>query len=143
MDFQTLILFVVLGLAIIAFIREMFPMEVVGFTAMVILIIFGIVTPKEAVEGFSNSAVVTVGALFVLSHAMVKTNILNLLVTNLENFGGKRKWLVIGILLTSVAIVSSLINNVAAVAITMPLIFAKRASRTGLESNAWNLPTVF
>ncbi|PJA52439.1 MAG: SLC13 family permease, partial [Candidatus Marinimicrobia bacterium CG_4_9_14_3_um_filter_48_9] len=96
-------------------------MEVVGFTAMVILIIFGIVTPKEAVEGFSNSAVVTVGALFVLSHAMVKTNILNLLVTNLENFGGKRKWLVIGILLTSVAIVSSLINNVAAVAITMPL----------------------
>lgn len=121
MDFQTLILFVVLSLAVIAFIREMFPMEVVGFTAMVILVLFSIVTPKEAVAGFSNSAVVTVGALFVLSHSLVKTNILYLLVSGLENFGGKRKWLVIGILLTSVAIVSSFINNVAAVAITMPL----------------------
>lgn len=121
MDFQTLVLFIILGLAIIAFIRELFPMEVVSFSAMVLLVLFGVVSPNEAVSGFSNPAVVTVGALFVLSAALVKTNILNLLVLKLEEFGGSRQWLVIAILLVSIAIVSSFLNNVAAMAITLPL----------------------
>ncbi len=121
MDFQTVILFIVLGLAIIAFVREIFPLEVTAFSTMVILVLFGIVSPQEAVSGFSNSAVITIGALFVLSHALVKTNFLNFIVTKLENIGGTRQWTVIAILLISVAFVSSFINNVAAVAITMPL----------------------
>ncbi|MCF7798095.1 MAG: SLC13 family permease [Lentisphaeria bacterium] len=121
MDFQTLILFIILGLSIIAFIRELFPMEVVSFSAMVLLVLFGVVTPNEAVSGFSNPAVVTVGALFVLSTALVKTNILNILVLKLEDIGGNRQWLVIGILLVAIAVVSSFINNVAAMAITLPL----------------------
>lgn len=142
MDFQTLILFITLGLAIIAFIREWFPMEVVSFSAMVLLVLFSVVTPKEAVSGFSNSAVITVGALFVLSAALVKTNILNVLVLKLEDIGGARKWLVIGIMLTSVAIVSSFINNVAAMAITLPLAM-QLAQRFKLSPSRILLPLSF
>ncbi|MCF7802327.1 MAG: SLC13 family permease [Candidatus Marinimicrobia bacterium] len=142
MDFQTLILFIILGLAIIAFIREWFPMEVVSFGAMVLLVLFSVVTPKEAVSGFSNSAVITVGALFVLSAALVKTNILNVLVLKLEDIGGARQWLVIGIMLTSVAIVSSFINNVAAMAITLPLAM-QLAQRFKLSPSRILLPLSF
>ncbi|MBC8198297.1 MAG: SLC13 family permease [Candidatus Marinimicrobia bacterium] len=103
------------------FVLEWVPFEVTAFGAMGVLLLFGILTPEEAVSGFSNKAVITIAAMFVLSRAIEKTGFLEVFSNKLYTLGGNRKWPTIFIFLFSVAIISGFINNTASVAIFIPL----------------------
>ena len=103
------------------FTLELVPFEVTAFGALGVLLLFNIITPEEAVSGFSNKAVITIAAMFVLSRAIEKTGFLEVFADKLYTFGGNRKWLTIFIFLLTVAIISGFINNTASVAIFIPL----------------------
>ena len=103
------------------FVLEWVPFEVTAFTALGILLLFNIITPEEAVSGFSNKAVITIAAMFVLSRAIEKTGFLEVFADTLYNFAGNRKWITITIFLITVAVISGFINNTASVAIFIPL----------------------
>src|SRR5690606_21798429 len=59
--------------AVILFVLDRFPIEVVGLMVMVALIVTGVVTPAEGVSGFASEALITIAAMFVLSAALVRT----------------------------------------------------------------------
>ncbi len=86
-----------------------------------ILLLFNILTPEEAVSGFSNKAVITIGAIFIISHSLVKTGFLEVMADFIYKWVTKKKWPTIIIFLFTVAIISGIINNTAAVAIFIPL----------------------
>jgi di/tricarboxylate transporter len=65
--------------------------------------------------------VITIGAIFIMSRALVKTGFLEVFADFLAKKGGNRKWLTIFIFLLTVSIISGFINNTAAVAIFIPL----------------------
>ena len=100
---------------------EIFPLEVTAMGAIGILLLFNVLTWQEAISGFSNRAVVTIGAIFIMSRALVKTGFLEVFVDFLVKKGGKQKWLTIFIFLLTVSIISGFINNTASVAIFIPL----------------------
>ena len=58
------------------FALEWVPFEVTAFGALGVLLLFNIITPEEAVSGFSNKAVITIAAMFVLSRSIEKTGFL-------------------------------------------------------------------
>jgi di/tricarboxylate transporter len=89
--------------------------------AIGILLLFDVLTWQEAISGFSNPAVITIGAIFIMSRALVKTGFLEVFADFLAKKGGDRKWLTIFIFLLTVSIISGFINNTAAVAIFIPL----------------------
>jgi di/tricarboxylate transporter len=103
------------------FVLEWVPFEVTAFGAIGVLLLFGILTPDQAVSGFSNKAVITIASMFVLSRAIEKTGFLEVFSNKLYTLGGNRKWPTIFIFLFSVAIISGFINNTASVAIFIPL----------------------
>ena len=103
------------------FALEWVPFEVTAFAELGILLLFNIITPEQAVSGFSNKAVITIAAMFVLSRAIEKTGFLEVFADKLYTFGGNRKWLTIFIFLLTVAVISGFINNTASVAIFIPL----------------------
>jgi len=103
------------------FVLEWVPFEVTAFGALGVLLLFNIISPEEAVSGFSNKAVITIAAMFVLSRAIEKTGFLEVFADKLYTFGGNQKWLTIFIFLFTVAIISGFINNTASVAIFIPL----------------------
>lgn len=77
MEWQAIItLLVILG-AIILFVSEWISVDLVALLIMVTLVITGVVTPRESVEGFSNNATITVAFMFVLSEALLRTGALN------------------------------------------------------------------
>jgi len=115
-----LMLFLV-ALAFAAFVREVFPIEVTALGLLGILLAAGLVTPEQAFSGFSNKAVIAIGALFMLSRALTKTGMLEWLASTLESRVGERSWLGIGLLLALVAVLSGFLNNTAVVAIFIPL----------------------
>ena len=97
------------------FIFEMLPLEV-G-----ILLLFNIISWQDAISGFSNPAVITIGAIFIMSRALVKTGFLEVFVDFLVQKTGHRKWFTLFIFLLVTSFISGFINNTAAVAIFIPL----------------------
>ena len=96
-------------------------MEVTAMSAIGILLLFDVLNWHEAIRGFSNPAVITIGAIFIMSRALVRTGFLEVLADYVAKQGGKRKWFTITIFLITVSIISGFINNTAAVAIFIPL----------------------
>lgn len=120
-DSQTLIFFGILIISLIAFMREWFPIEVTSLLVLAALLLTGLIDKHEAIEGFSNKAVITIGAMFILSHAFTKTGFIRVFTVWLENNGRGRNWAVTTLFLLSVSIFSAFINNTATVAILIPV----------------------
>ena len=106
---------------VVFFVMEILPIEVTAMGAIGILLLFDVLNWQEAISGFSNPAVITIGAIFIMSRALVKTGFLEVFADFLAKKGGNRKWLTIFIFLLTVSIISGFINNTAAVAIFIPL----------------------
>lgn len=71
---MTLEIALVLGLAlsaIILFATERISVDLTAMILMGAMLLSGIITPQDAIGGFSNPATVTVGAMFVLSAALL------------------------------------------------------------------------
>jgi di/tricarboxylate transporter len=120
-DNMTIIFFAILIVSIIAFIREWFPIEVTSLLVLAALLLSGLIDNHQAISGFSNKAVITIGAMFILSHAFTKTGFIRVFTLWLENNGRGRNWLVSTLFLLSVSIFSAFINNTATVAILIPV----------------------
>jgi len=120
-DTQSLIFFTILIVSIIAFIREWFPIEVTSLLILAALLLSGLIDSHQAISGFSNKAVITIGAMFVLSHAFTKTGFIRVFTLWLEDNGRGRNWAVSTLFLLSVSIFSAFINNTATVAILIPV----------------------
>ena len=83
-----IVLFVIL-LAFILFVSELLPMDVVALTVLSLLLVTGQLTPNQGISGFSNPAVITIAILFVLSHALQKTGVLEYLVIRINRLVSK------------------------------------------------------
>jgi len=106
---------------VVFFVMEILPIEVTAMGAIGVLLLFDILSWQESINGFSNPAVITIGAIFIMSRALVKTGFLEVFADFLAKKGGNQKWLTIFIFLLTVSIISGFINNTAAVAIFIPL----------------------
>ena len=72
-NFDVMILIAIMVMAVVFFTLEVLPLEVTAMGVTGLLLLFDILTPEEAISGFSNKAVITIGAIFIISKALVKT----------------------------------------------------------------------
>ena len=106
--------------ALILFGSEKIRPDVVGLMVLLSLVLSRAIGPEEAFAGFSNPAVITVAAMFVVSAGMVEAGIPNAIATAISRFGGTRFGVLLAILVIVVGILSAFINNVAATVILIP-----------------------
>ena len=69
----------ILLFAIVLFVSERVRIDLVALMVLVSLALSGLVSPQEALSGFSNVAVVTVWAVLILSGGLARTGVANLL----------------------------------------------------------------
>ncbi|ACN15380.1 SLC13A transporter family protein (TrkA domain protein) [Desulforapulum autotrophicum HRM2] len=114
----SLILVVTLALLI----SEKLSVDKTAIGIMVVLALTRILTPREAVAGLANPAVVTVGAMFLLSRGLIRTGAIGFVTTLVLKLSkGNRTHAHILILLT-VAIASAFINNTPVVVLFIPIV---------------------
>ena len=114
----------VLGLVLLTFIlfvTEKFSLDVTALLILTILFIGGFLSVEEAMSGFSNPAVIIISLLFILSHALQKTRILEYLIVRINQLVSRSRSLGLGVYLLTIAFASALMNNTAIVAIFMPV----------------------
>jgi di/tricarboxylate transporter len=121
MNLEILVLVGIILFALMAFVREWLPMDVVSLTCLGLLLLFGLVTPEEAISGFSNPAVITVMMMFILSAALVDSGLVARLAYRISDWTGGGQWHAVVLLLLLAGLVSAFLNNTAAVAVLMPV----------------------
>lgn len=67
---------VILLVAIILLVTEKLPVDLTALAVMTVLMVLGILTPRESLAGFANPAPLTVAVLFVVSRALIRTGAL-------------------------------------------------------------------
>ena len=115
----------VLGLtvcAVVLFVTEKFSTDIVAILVMIVLLVFRILTPAEGLAGFANTATVTVGAMFVLSAGMFRSGAVNFVGKALGRLARHSSRLMLFVLMVGVGVLSSFLNNTAAVAILIPVV---------------------
>jgi len=122
-----IVLVVLLG-AVILFATERYPVDVVAIIAMSVLVVTGIITPEQGVSGFSNSATITVAAMFILSAALFKSGAVVGIGKKMAQLFKFNFWIGIFVLMVTVAAISAFINNTPVVAIFIPILAGAAAS---------------
>jgi di/tricarboxylate transporter len=137
---MTLVL-VLLVAAIVLFVTERLPVELVSLLVLGALLLLAIVGPAtglvsperwlsvpECLSGLSNPAVVTVAVMFVLSAGLEKTGALGAIGRGLLRLG-RRPFVFLVVMMLAVGVVSAFVNNTATVAVFLPLVLMVCARR--------------
>ncbi|HAG82441.1 MAG TPA: SLC13 family permease [Cyanobacteria bacterium UBA12227] len=112
----------VLVLALICFIGEWLPVDITAITITVVLMLLGLVTPDEGISGFSNSATITVMAMFILSEGIGRTGVIQIVRDLLMQWGGNKPSQQIFVMGGIVGPITAFINNTAVVAVFLPIV---------------------
>ena len=126
MTMQALMTLAVALGAIVLFISEKLSMDVVAMLVLASLLLLGLVTPAQALSGFSNEATITVAAMFVLSAGLAHTGALHGIGRLFARI--RWPWLFALMLVLVVAVASAFINNTAVVAVFLPMVLAASAA---------------
>ncbi|HSD64807.1 MAG TPA: SLC13 family permease [Ignavibacteriaceae bacterium] len=122
MSANTIIVIVILLGALVLFTREKIPVDLTALMVMAALLITGIISPEEGISGFSNSATVTVAAMFVISAGLFRTGALNFVGEFLTKRAKKSYRGGLVLMLLIIGSISAFINDTAVVAIFLPVI---------------------
>lgn len=117
-----LLTFGVLILALIFFIFEWLPIDITALATAILLALLGLVSPDEAIAGFSNSATLTIMAMFILSAGIERTGAIQVVSDFLQRQGGKNPTRQIFILGLVVGPITAFLNNTAVVAVFIPIV---------------------
>ncbi|MEJ2470920.1 MAG: SLC13 family permease [Desulfuromonadales bacterium] len=132
----------ILLIAILLFATEWLRMDVVSLMILLSLVLTGLVTPEEAFSGFSNPAVITVAAMFVLGTGISHTGAISTLGEHLIRITGHNQALMIAAIMGTVAFFSAFINNIGATAVLMPVVMVM-ARKLKLAPSKLLIPLAF
>ncbi|MEO0344450.1 MAG: SLC13 family permease [Pseudomonadota bacterium] len=105
----------------VMFIREVYPTEVVALGGAAFLLVSGVLPYQDALQVLSNPAPWTIGAMFVLSGALIRTGTLSQLTGLVMAKGREHPKMVLAGLAVFVVIASAFMNNTPVVVIMIPI----------------------
>ncbi len=117
---EMIMVMMMIGVAIFLFIVEWLRVDVVAILIMVSLPLLVLVTPAEAIKGFSSNAVISIIAVIIIGAGLDKTGVINRIVTPIIKLAGKSQSRIVTLISMTVAIISSFMQNIGAAALFLP-----------------------
>ncbi len=116
------IVFAILVLSIFFFATEIMSIDLVAISMIIILTLTGVLTPAEALSGFSNPALITVASLFVVAEGLMRTGAVSVISQRIIQISRGNPSHVLVLTIVIVAIVSAFINNTPVVLVFIPVV---------------------
>ncbi len=139
---QAMLVLTILGLAVLLFATGWLRMDLVSLLILVLLPLFNLVPVDEAFSAFSNPAVITVAAMFVLSGAIANTGVTSHVGRWILGFAEKSETKLIFAIMALTALASAFINNIGAAAVLLPMVTGM-AKKTGIPASRLLMPLAF
>jgi di/tricarboxylate transporter len=122
MTFEIILVLAILSISIIFFITEWVRMDVVALLVLGALAVTQLVTPSEALSGFSNPAVVTVWAILILSGGLARTGVAGLLGRRLMRLAVDSHLRLLLIIMLTTGLLSGFMNTIGVVSLFLPVV---------------------
>jgi len=132
----------ILAVSLVLFISEVIRMDVVALLVLGTLAITGLVDANEAFAGFSNSAVITVWAMFILSEGLTRTGIADIIGRQVMRLAGRREIAMIFVIMLTGAVLSAFMNNIGVAALMLPVV-VEVSRRTRIPASRLLMPLAY
>jgi di/tricarboxylate transporter len=142
MTFEIALALGVLAGALLLLVTEWVRADLVALMVLSALALSGLVSPGDALAGFSNPAVVTVWAMFILSEGMTRAGIADIVGRAILRAGGRGEARVIAIVMLTGGVLSGFMNNIGVAALMLPITVGI-AQRTGLAPSRLLMPLAY
>ena len=142
---MTLDIALVLGIlvaAFVLFVTERLRMDLVALLVMSALALTGLVSPADALSGFSNPAVITVWGMFILSAGLTNAGVTEILGRRLLGWSGTNETLTVATMMLTAGVLSAFMNNIGVAAMMLPVAMSI-ARRTGFSPSRLLMPLAF
>jgi di/tricarboxylate transporter len=142
MTFEIALVLGILAISLLLFISEIIRMDLVALLVLCALAVSGLVTANEAFAGFSNSAVITVWAMFILSEGLTRTGIADIIGRQVMRLAGRREIAMIVVIMITAAVLSAFMNNIGVAALMLPVV-VDVARRTRIPPSRLLMPLAY
>jgi len=132
----------ILAIAILFFITEWLRVDVVALGVVVVLMLTGILTPGEAISGFSSTSVMTIAALFVVGGAVMQTGLAGSIGQRILRIAGGSQTRLLVVIMATVALLSGFMSDTGTVAVLLPAILSL-ALNTKISPSKLLIPLAF
>ncbi|MFZ0107090.1 MAG: SLC13 family permease, partial [Thiobacillus sp.] len=132
----------ILVVALILFVTEWLRMDLVALLVLSSLALLGLVSPAEAVSGFSNPAVITVWAMFIISEGLTRTGIAERIGRQVTRVAGRSELRMITIFMLVAGVMSAFMNNIGVAALLLPVAMVV-ARRGGVAPSRVLMPLAY
>jgi di/tricarboxylate transporter len=122
MPTDTLLVFAILSVTIALFVSDRIRLDLVALLSLLALLLAGILTPNEALAGFSDSLVIMIAGLFVVSTGLFQTGIAARLGRWLGRVAGTSEVRLIALVMLVTAPLSGIMSSTGTVAVMLPLV---------------------
>jgi di/tricarboxylate transporter len=133
---------IILAVAILLFVTERVREDVVALLVMVSLALTGLVTPADALSGFSNPAVVTVWAILILSAALSRTGVAGLVGRRVLRLAGSSEVRLLLIIMLMAGVLSGFMNSIGVASLFLPVVI-DISRRTNIPPSKLLMPLAF
>jgi di/tricarboxylate transporter len=119
---EILLVLIILAGAIILFVSERLRVDLVAMLVLITLTLTGLVTIEEAFSGFASPAVITVWSVYIVSGALFRSGVADILANFVLKLAGYSYLRLLFVIMLTIGIMSSFMNNIGAVAILLPAV---------------------
>lgn len=128
--------------ALVVFGTEKLRVDVVALLVLLTVGLTGLIGPEEVFAGFSNSAVITVWAVYIVSGGLFKAGVADILGKFILRLSGVNEMRLIAVIMLTCGIMSAFMNNVGATAMLMPAVISV-AKQTKIPVSKLLIPLSF
>ena len=136
---QAILTLGVVALMFAMFLRERYPAEVVAIAGAALMLVLGVLPYERALEVLSNPAPWTIGAMFIVMGALVRTGALDRFTHLAERHAEARPALAVGALILFVVVASAFVSNTPVVVVMIP-VFVQLARKMGVAASKLLIP---
>ena len=118
---------IILALSVVGFVSGRLRSDLVALIALVLLLVFNILTPAEALSGFSNSTVIMMVGLFVVGGAIFQTGLAKIIGGSLLKLAGKSELRLFILVVLGTSAIGGFVSNTGTVALMLPIVVSMAA----------------
>ncbi len=133
---------IVLAVSVILFATGKIRSDIVALAALTVLMLFGILTPEEALSGFSSSVVIMMIGLFVVGGAILQTGIAKAASQRIMKLSKGNDTMMFLLVMLTTAFIGAFVSNTGTVALLMPIIVSM-SSESGKSPSRLLMPLAF
>ena len=118
----------VLLLAVVFFITGKVRSDIVALCSLVTLVVAGILTPEEALSGFSSTVIIMMVGLVVVGGAIFQTGLAKMISSRLMRFAGNSEMKLFVLVMAVTSLMGAFVSNTGTVAIMIPIVVSMAMS---------------